>query len=76
MDHRLAIFTALMLAPLAAWPQAGARDALADRGALGQTEHLRPVPFTYTEGQTAPRTEVRDPCVVREKDTYYLVFTM
>ena len=21
--------------------------------------------FTYTEGQTAPRSEVRDPCIVR-----------
>jgi hypothetical protein len=35
-----------------------------------------PLPFTYTEGQTAPRTEVRDPCIIREDGTYYLVFTM
>jgi beta-xylosidase len=35
-----------------------------------------PLPFAYTEGQTAPRSEVRDPCIVREGDTYYLVFTM
>lgn len=24
------------------------------------------VPFVYTEGQTSPRSEVRDPCIVRE----------
>jgi len=35
-----------------------------------------PLSFEYTEGQTAPRREVRDPCIVREGDTYYLVFTM
>jgi len=35
-----------------------------------------PSPFQYTEGQTAPRREVRDPCIIREGDTYYLVFTM
>ena len=34
------------------------------------------LPFRYTEGQTAPRREVRDPCIVREGSTYYLVFTM
>lgn len=32
--------------------------------------------FKYTEGQTEPRSEVRDPCIIREGDTYYLVFTM
>jgi beta-xylosidase len=35
-----------------------------------------PLPFQYTEGQTAPRAEVRDPCIIRDGDTYYLVFTM
>lgn len=35
-----------------------------------------PLPFSYSEGQTAPRTEVRDPSIIREGDTYYLVFTM
>jgi hypothetical protein len=35
-----------------------------------------PLDFQYTEGQTAPRNEVRDPCIIREGDTYYLVFTM
>lgn len=35
-----------------------------------------PLPFEYAEGQTAPRREVRDPCMVREGDRYYLVFTM
>ena len=35
-----------------------------------------PLPFEYVEGQTAPRREVRDPCIIREGDRYYLVFTM
>lgn len=35
-----------------------------------------PLSFQYTEGQTAPRTEVRDPCIIREGDTFYLVFTL
>jgi len=35
-----------------------------------------PVAFQYTEGQSAPRGEVRDPCVIREGDTFYLTFTM
>jgi hypothetical protein len=35
-----------------------------------------PLPFRYSEGQTAPRTELRDPCILCEGDTYYLVFTM
>ena len=33
------------------------------------------LPFRY-ESQGATRTEVRDPCIVREGGTYYLVFTM
>lgn len=32
--------------------------------------------FRYAEGQAEPRREVRDPCVIREGDTYHLVFTM
>src|SRR5512137_1476499 len=35
-----------------------------------------PLPFEYSEGQTAPRREIRDPCIIREGDRYYLVFTM
>jgi xylan 1,4-beta-xylosidase len=35
-----------------------------------------PLPFRYTESQAAPRTEVRDPCIIRDAGTYYLVFTM
>lgn len=35
-----------------------------------------PLALRYAEGQAAPRTEVRDPCIIREGDTYYLVFTM
>lgn len=33
------------------------------------------LPFRY-ESQGAGRTEVRDPCIVRESGTYYLVFTI
>ena len=35
-----------------------------------------PLPFEYSEGQAAPRREIRDPCIVREGDRYWLVFTM
>jgi len=35
-----------------------------------------PVSFEYSEGQTAPRREIRDPCIVHEGERYYLVFTM
>ena len=35
-----------------------------------------PLAFQYTEGQAAPRHEVRDPCIIRDGETYYLVFTM
>jgi xylan 1,4-beta-xylosidase len=35
-----------------------------------------PLPFEHSEGQTAPRREIRDPCIIRESDRYYLVFTM
>ena len=35
-----------------------------------------PLDFQYVEGQAAPRTEVRDPCIIREGDCYYMVFTM
>lgn len=35
-----------------------------------------PLPFQYTEGQSGPRTEVRDPCIIHEGGLYYLVFTM
>ncbi len=34
------------------------------------------VGFEYTEGQTAPRSEVRDPCIIRDGAAYFLVFTM
>ena len=35
-----------------------------------------PLPFAYTEGQTQSQSELRDPCMIREGHTYYLVFTM
>ncbi len=35
-----------------------------------------PLPFEYAEGQTTPRREVRDPCILHEGDRYYFVFTM
>ena len=50
---------------------AAMRAAIFDHAGL-----FYPTPFQYQEGQAAPRTEVRDPCIIREGDTYYLVFTM
>ncbi|RYD26505.1 MAG: hypothetical protein EOP87_22655, partial [Verrucomicrobiaceae bacterium] len=35
-----------------------------------------PLPFRYSEGQTEPRREVRDPCIIRVGDTWHLVFTL
>ena len=35
-----------------------------------------PLPLRYVEGQSAPRTEIRDPCIIRDGDTYFLTFTM
>lgn len=32
--------------------------------------------FSGTEGRTAPRSEIRDPCIIREGDTLHLVFTL
>ncbi len=37
--------------------------------------YTNPLPFQY-EALGAIRREIRDPCVIREKDTYYLVFTV
>ncbi len=48
----------------------------ADRPSPGSVTWSNPVPFEYREGQTAPRREVRDPCIVRENGVYYLVFTL
>ena len=38
--------------------------------------YSNPLAFKYDQGQMAERREVRDPCIIREGDTYYLVFTM
>lgn len=35
-----------------------------------------PLPFAYQQGQSAERREVRDPCLIREGDTWYLTFTL
>jgi xylan 1,4-beta-xylosidase len=35
-----------------------------------------PLPFEYAEGQTEPCREVRDPCIIQDAGSYYLVFTM
>ncbi len=35
-----------------------------------------PLPFQCVEGQTEPRREVRDPCIIQDAGSYYLVFTM
>ena len=54
---------------------AGVALAAARAGEGGAFEYGNPLAFTY-EADGATRTEIRDPCVVREGDTYYLVFTM
>jgi hypothetical protein len=38
--------------------------------------YANPLDFRYDQGQTAVRREVRDPCIIQERGTYYLVFTM
>ena len=48
---------------------------VAGRSAAGAFRYDNPLNFSY-EADGAARTEIRDPCVVREGDTYYLVFTM
>ena len=51
----------------------------AEARAAGSEEaftYSNPLDFKYDQGQTAERREVRDPCIIREGDTYYLVFTM
>jgi beta-xylosidase len=59
----------LLMAALAVFSQVSAAKAL-------ELTHSNPLAFEYSEGQTEPRREVRDPCVIREGGTYYLVFTM
>ena len=41
----------------------------------GEGEGVAPPNPIYFQGETA-RDEVRDPCVIREGDTYYLIFTV
>ena len=43
---------------------------------LPASRPANPLNFTYDQGQTAVRREVRDPCIFRDGDAYYLVFTM
>jgi hypothetical protein len=38
--------------------------------------YSNPLPFSYAEGQSQPRKEIRDPCILRDGEKYYLVFTM
>ncbi len=65
---------------LAACVIAGRADADGRAGPLSPetapAAAMNPLEFRYEEGQAAPRQEVRDPCIVREGDTYYLTFTM
>jgi hypothetical protein len=49
----------------------------AARGELVTTAQVsNPIDFQYDQGQTASRRELRDPCIIHEGDSYYLVFTM
>ncbi|BDI28444.1 endo-1,4-beta-xylanase [Capsulimonas corticalis] len=40
------------------------------------TLRINPLPFAYNVDGAASHTELRDPCITREGDTYYLVFTV
>jgi len=79
---RAAALVALLLMPAIARDGSAAEGKLPDNApplsysAKTPFAWSNPLPFEYTEGQTAPRREVRDPCILREGDRYYLVFTL
>ena len=50
--------------------------AAAPLNAADTFTYQNPLPFSYTDGQPRAEKEVRDPCIIREGDTYYLIFTM
>lgn len=56
-------------------PAGAAPPALPDPPAPVALVSTNPVPFQY-EVQGRQEKEIRDPCILREGDTYYLVFTM
>ena len=69
MNHKALPFRAIV----------AALSLLALHNGMADEKHFtwsNPLDFQYTEGQTAPRQELRDPCIIRAGDTYYLVFTM
>jgi beta-xylosidase len=39
-------------------------------------EWSNPLPFQYREEHNGEHTELRDPCIIRDNDTYYVAFTM
>lgn len=72
----MSFFVCLLLAVVLCAPAGRAQQA-----ALGKTTlvYANPLPFSYTTDLPAPcsaHTELRDPCILRDGDHYYLVFTM
>lgn len=49
---------------------------LALAGAAQAAPPANPIPFQYDSQDKTGIREVRDPCIIHEGDTYYLVFTM
>src|SRR4051794_34948181 len=72
--RRAAILAAVVVLPWVGLLYLHVRPARA--GSAPLSSPANPNDFLYDHGQTAPRPEVRDPCILRDGDTYYLVFTM
>ena len=58
--------TAFFALILTNWPAAAAPDSIT---------YSNPLPFSY-ESQGKTLKELRDPCIIRDGDTYYVIFTM
>lgn len=41
-----------------------------------QFSYSNPLDFSYTDEAGHPQRELRDPCIIHDGDTYYLIFTM
>ena len=60
--------------PLAAFA-AAVTVFLAHPAPAGVSSYANPLPFSY-ESQGSQHKDLRDPCIIRDKDTYYAIFTM
>jgi len=43
---------------------------------LGSFSYSNPLGFVYNVDESGPHQELRDPCITRYEDSYYLVFTV